>query len=94
MMFWYDGHGMSGWGYGLMAVGMAVFWALLIAALILTIRYLDRPSTPAGGPPIVRPTAEQVLAERFARGEIDADEYHHRLATLRGDAGGPGANRR
>jgi putative membrane protein len=27
--------------------------------------------------------AEQVLAERFARGEIDAEEYHQRLDTLR-----------
>ncbi|WP_431684080.1 SHOCT domain-containing protein [Kitasatospora sp. KL5] len=24
-----------------------------------------------------------MLAERFARGEIDADEYRHRLETLR-----------
>ncbi|WP_245204378.1 SHOCT domain-containing protein [Kitasatospora sp. RG8] len=38
------------------------------------------------------PTAEQVLAERFARGEIDADEYRHRLDTLRaaGGSAGPG----
>ncbi|WP_067855178.1 SHOCT domain-containing protein [Nocardia shimofusensis] len=90
MMFWYGDHGMSGWGYGLMAVGMALFWALLIVGVILTVRYLAQSPTPGGGTTIVRPTAEQVLAERFARGEIDADEYHHRLATLRG-AGGPGA---
>ncbi|MFF0411220.1 SHOCT domain-containing protein [Kitasatospora sp. NPDC004745] len=35
------------------------------------------------------PTPEQVLAERFARGEIDAEEYRHRLDTLR-SADGPG----
>ena len=29
-------------------------------------------------------TAEPVLAERFARGEIDEQEYQSRLATLRG----------
>ncbi|MEU6537714.1 SHOCT domain-containing protein [Streptomyces sp. NPDC047000] len=34
------------------------------------------------------PTPEQLLAERFARGEIDEDEYRRRLAVLR-DAGGP-----
>lgn len=27
----------------------------------------------------------QILAERYARGEIDDDEYHRRLATLTGD---------
>jgi len=31
-----------------------------------------------------RSTPEQVLAERFARGEIDEGEYRQRLATLRG----------
>ncbi|MFE4519221.1 hypothetical protein ACFRMQ_34145 [Kitasatospora sp. NPDC056783] len=33
-----------------------------------------------GGPGAV---PEQLLAERFARGEIDAEEYRHRLDTLR-----------
>ncbi|MFI0716705.1 SHOCT domain-containing protein [Streptomyces inhibens] len=30
------------------------------------------------------PTPEQILAERYARGEIDEEEYQRRLATLRG----------
>jgi putative membrane protein len=34
-------------------------------------------------PPPAPPTPEQALADRFARGEIDADEYHQRLDTLR-----------
>ncbi|MFB7123306.1 SHOCT domain-containing protein [Kitasatospora sp. NPDC056273] len=34
---------------------------------------------------------EQLLAERFARGEIDAEEYRHRLDTLR-SANGPGGD--
>ncbi|MFE4977159.1 SHOCT domain-containing protein [Kitasatospora sp. NPDC056651] len=33
-----------------------------------------------GGPGVA---PEQLLAERFARGEIDAEEYRHRLDTLR-----------
>ncbi|MER7578477.1 SHOCT domain-containing protein [Kitasatospora sp. NPDC097691] len=36
------------------------------------------------------PPPEQVLADRFARGEIDAEEYRHRLETLR-SANGPGS---
>lgn len=92
MMFWYGDHGMSGWGYGLMTVGMVVFWALVIAGVVLTVRFLAQPSAAVGGAPITRPSAEQVLAERFARGEIDADEYHDRLTTLRAHAGSaPGA---
>ncbi|WP_237323463.1 SHOCT domain-containing protein [Streptomyces sp. MOE7] len=37
-----------------------------------------RPAPPADGGP------EQILAERYARGEIDDEEYRRRLATLRG----------
>jgi putative membrane protein len=33
------------------------------------------------------PAPEQVLAERFARGEIDEDEYRRRLGVLRETAG-------
>lgn len=29
------------------------------------------------------PTPEQLLAERFARGEVDQRDYHQRLDTLR-----------
>ncbi|MGA6205511.1 SHOCT domain-containing protein [Nocardia testacea] len=95
MMFWYGDHGMSGWGYGLMTAAMVLFWILVIAGVVLIARYLSQPSAPVGGVPILRPAAEQVLAEHFARGEIDADEYHQRLATLRGDTGpGPGTKSR
>ncbi|WP_052440844.1 SHOCT domain-containing protein [Streptacidiphilus anmyonensis] len=34
------------------------------------------PGAPAGG------SAEQILAERLARGDIDVDDYHRRLAAL------------
>ncbi|MFG2907794.1 SHOCT domain-containing protein [Kitasatospora sp. NPDC048286] len=44
-----------------------------------------------GGQGGQRPAPEQLLAERFARGEIDAEEYRHRLDTLR-SANGPGGD--
>ncbi|WP_331767988.1 hypothetical protein [Embleya sp. NBC_00896] len=82
MMFWYD-HGVSGWGWVAMTIGMVAFWGLLITLAVLAARALaaDRPTAaPAAG---VAPTPEQLLAERFARGEIDEDEYLRRLGTLR-----------
>lgn len=82
MMFWY-GNGMSGWGYALMTISTVLFWALVIAGAVVLVRYLGRtPQLPAAPPPH-RHTPEQVLAERFARGEIDDDEYQRRLDTLR-----------
>jgi putative membrane protein len=88
MMYTYGEH-MSGWGYALGIISTVLFWSLLVLAIAAAVRYLgqDRrersepPPPPA--PPAAPLTAEQVLAERFARGEIDADEYRQRLDTLR-----------
>ncbi len=80
-MYWY-GHEMSGWGYPLTLIGMAVFWAAVIYGIVVLVRYTGRSRRQAGDPGRA-PSAEQLLAERFARGEIDEDEYRRRLATLR-----------
>ena len=82
MMFWYGNgmNGMNGWGYGLMAVSMVLFWGLILYGAIAGVRYLAREDRPS---PAVRPTPEQVLAERFAHGAIDEQEYRQRLETLR-----------
>ena len=83
MMYW--GSGMGGWGMFLMTVTNLLFWGLLIAGIVLLVRYLGRGNhtgTPVGQPR----TPEQLLAERFARGEIDEEEYRRRLHVLRGAA--------
>ena len=81
MMFWW-GQGMNGWGYALMSVSMVLFWGVVILGIVALVRYLGR-SSPSAGAGVPRPSAEQVLAERFARGEIDEPEYTSRLAALR-----------
>jgi putative membrane protein len=75
MMFW-NGHGVSGWEWFAMSAGMILFWVLVITAAVLLFRALDRPRTSEGA------SAERLLAERFARGEIDEEEYRGRLAVL------------
>ncbi|MCX4767981.1 SHOCT domain-containing protein [Streptomyces sp. NBC_01275] len=88
-MLWY-GHDPSGWGWFVMSVGMIFFWALLIVIGVLLFRALSRSAdSGASTSPAQRgPAAEQLLAERFARGEIDDDEYRRRLTVLR-TGGGP-----
>jgi putative membrane protein len=54
--------------------------ALIVLAVVLIVRALNRPSHPAVSPP-----AQQILAARFARGEIDAEEYQERLRILNGE---------
>lgn len=83
-MFWYGDH-MGAWGYLLMTISMIVFWGLVIAGVVALVRYAGRgdQSTELEQRTPTPATPEQVLAERFARGDIDTDEYHQRLETLR-----------
>jgi putative membrane protein len=76
MMIYGNGMGPASWLW--IAFVLAALAALLIAAVVAGVRMLDRPSSgPAGPTP-----AEQVLAERFARGEITEEEYQSRLGVL------------
>ena len=62
---------------------MFVIWALIAVLVCLAVWTLvDRP----GG--ASQPRAEEVLDERYARGEISAEEYRERRKTLR-EAGTP-----
>ena len=81
MMYWYD-HNMGWWGWAGMGIGMVLFWALLIAGIVALVVYTkgDRQVRQDTTPPA---SPEQVLAARFARGEINETEYRDRLAVLR-----------
>ncbi|WP_354379589.1 SHOCT domain-containing protein [Streptomyces sp. PvR034] len=73
-----------------MSFGIVLLVALTVTAIALLLRSVDR--FPAGPPQHpAAPSAGQVLAERFARGEIDEEEYERRLTALR--AHGPGQGR-
>jgi putative membrane protein len=77
----YYGHGM-GVGWILIIFAVALPALLLITGLVIAqLRRIPvEPALPVG------PTwrgAEQILADRFARGEIDAEEYEQRLRALR-----------
>lgn len=80
MMWWYGNGNISGWEYALITLSMVLFWAAVIYGVAALVRYLgrdERPSPAPSGP-------EDLLAERFARGEIDEPEYRRRLHTLGG----------
>jgi putative membrane protein len=73
-MYRYDGDHMSDWGVTLTTISTVGFWVLVIVGIVLLVRYLGRGDRPGPGP-----TPERLLAERFARGEIDEEEYRRRL---------------
>ena len=82
-MMW-DWNGWS-WWWLVMPVTMVGFWGA-VAWVVVTLVRNDRAggtSRPGATPP-EGDAAERILADRFARGEIDADEYRRRLDVLRG----------
>lgn len=79
-MGWYGG---AGWGWGGwlgMGMVMVVFWGLLIAGAVALVRVLGRDRVP--GRSTSTSSAQQILDERFARGEIDEQEYLQRRNQL------------
>ena len=86
---WQYGNGMSGWGFGLMTIGNLLVWALIVVGVVALLRHLNRRES---GVP--RPTAEELLAERFARGDIRAGTSPSRsTATGSTCSGSPGPTR-
>ncbi len=74
----WDHMGYYGWGWG-MGIGMLLFWALLIAAVVLLVRYT------AGGGGVDRgreKSALDILKERYARGEIEREEFEQKKRDL------------
>lgn len=76
----------SHWGWGGMwpgGVGMLLFWGVIILLIVLVVRGLSggRADRGASSAPAAN-SALQILQERFARGEIDKDEYEERRKVL------------
>ncbi len=80
-MMW-SNNGMGWGGWIMMTVGMLGFWALVVVAVLALIRggRLNQ-SGPSAGSGYDDPL--RVLDERFARGEIDLEDYQARRALLR-----------
>ncbi len=84
-MHWDDGwhDGMGGLGWLVMVLVMVPFWVGVVWVVTNAVRNggLTRASVPSTPPLATGP--EAVLHDRFARGEIDVEEYHHRLDAIR-----------
>ena len=79
MMWWNNDVGWGGWI--VLTLIMVAFWSLVIFGVVAMFRG-DRDTQPANPRPRER-NPLQILDERFARGEIDVDEYHARQRVLR-----------
>lgn len=97
-MWWDGPLGHMTWGWGLFgAILMGLFWTAVIIGVVLLVRYLVRrpdqpaqPQTPSAERPGVADAtssastmeALRILEERYARGEIDREEFLQKKADL------------
>ena len=78
-MMWSNGMGWTGWL--VMGVTALAFWGLVVVAVVALFRG-TRGET-ASGRRGEDHDARQILDQRFARGEINAEEYRARQDVLR-----------
>ena len=71
-------HPMWWWGWGMMAM-MFLFWVLFIVGLVVGIRWLV-----GKGKEQKQDSALEILRQRYARGEINKDEFEARRRDLAG----------
>jgi putative membrane protein len=76
----------SGWGWGGMGfgvIGMALFWILLIVAIVALVNGSWGGAAPSG-----RRQDEplEILKQRYARGEIEREEFEQKRRELGGSA--------
>lgn len=73
------------WGWGHMMFGgamMFAFWGVIILLVVLAIRWMTMGDF-VGRREARSPTPLDILQERFAKGEIDKNEYEERRKVLR-----------
>lgn len=82
------------WGYGfgstvgplVMGISVVLFWVLVVAVVVAVFRWIrtvdGTRAEPGRSAPDDHPDARLVLDGRFARGEIDGEEYAARRRVL------------
>ncbi|HQS58757.1 MAG: electron transporter RnfE [Gallionellales bacterium 35-53-114] len=70
------GYGMAG-GYGFGGVFMALWWVLIIFGIVMLVKWVTNSSHSAGGNKSL-----DILKERYARGEINEQEFQKRKSDL------------
>lgn len=71
------------WMSGYMWFFSILFWILIIAGVVLVVRWLADRGSPASAPPTE--SALEILKKRYARGEIDRETYERMKRDIGGD---------
>jgi putative membrane protein len=69
---------MWGWGMGFGMISVVLFWVLVVLGIVVLVKWIGGSS--ASAPP--SKTALDILKERYARGEIDKQEFEEKKRDL------------
>jgi putative membrane protein len=81
---WGMGPGM-GWGYGMGGFGnivMLAFWIAVIVGIIFLVRWLVISTGSSGRSARTEDSALEILKRRYARGEINKEEFEEKKKAL------------
>lgn len=70
----------GGWGMGFGGPFMLLFWVLVIVGVVVLVKWIAGQSS--SGRDARGKTALEILQERYARGEIDREEYEQKKRDL------------
>lgn len=76
-----DMSGFGGWGMGFGWIFMILFWGLVLLGIVGLVKWLSTGKSNANLPP--PKTALEILEERYARGEIDREEFEQKKHDLK-----------
>lgn len=74
-MMMYDDYGLGLWG----PIFMFIFWIIIIVIAIIVIKYLFEQNRSGQS----NNKAEDILKERYAKGEIDKKEFEEKMKNIR-----------
>lgn len=69
-----------GWGPGFGWIFMILFWSLIILGIVAIVKWLSDSSTNTNSPQVK--SALDILKERYARGEIEREEFEQKKQDL------------
>lgn len=74
---------MNGWGGGWMWLWGVAMMVLFVVLIVWLVRASDGPARPTHqAPPDPTARAREILAERYASGELSTEEYRERVSEL------------
>jgi putative membrane protein len=69
-----------GWGSGFGWIFMILFWGIVIVGIVAMVRWVSEGRSGKTGPR--ERTAMEILKERYARGEIEREEFEKKSRDL------------